>query len=220
LYSNSMIQSNFRKIQAEVAAAGADRPVKIIGASKTVQAEKLKEAYDLGMRSFGENRIQEAIPKIKTLPEDIEWHFIGHLQSNKVRDAVRYFSWIQSVDSSRLLHLIEKEASKQQKQISILFEVNLGGEETKHGLPPELLKEALETGRNLEHVRIEGLMAIPPFFEDPEQLRPYFRRLKELASMHPQLTELSMGMSHDYLVAIEEGATMVRIGTALFGERL
>jgi pyridoxal phosphate enzyme (YggS family) len=137
-----------------------------------------------------------------------------------VRDAVRYFSWIQSVDSSRLLHLIEKEASKQQKQISILFEVNLGGEETKHGLPPELLNEALETGRNLEHIRIQGLMAIPPFFEDAEQVRPYFRRLKELASMHPHLTELSMGMSHDYIVAIEEGATMVRIGTALFGERL
>jgi pyridoxal phosphate enzyme (YggS family) len=219
LYSNSMIQSNLSKIQAEVAAAAAGRAVKIIGASKTVPAEKLREAYNLGLRSFGENRIQEAIPKIKDLPENIEWHFIGHLQSNKVRDAVRHFSWIQSVDSSRLLLLIDKEAAKQQKQISVLFEINLGGEETKHGLSPELLKEALETGGNLEHARIQGLMAIPPFFEDPEQVRPYFRRLKDLASMHPALTELSMGMSHDYFVAIEEGATMVRIGTALFGER-
>jgi PLP dependent protein len=219
LYSNSMIQSNFNKIQAEVAAA-AGRAVKIIGASKTVPAERLREAYDAGMRSFGENRIQEAIPKILALPEDIEWHFIGHLQSNKVRDAVRYFSWIQSVDSSRLLHRIENEASKQQKQISILFEINVGGEETKHGMAPELLKQVLESSRNLEHARIRGLMAIPPFFEEADHVRPYFRRLKELASSHPALTELSMGMSHDYIVAIEEGATMVRIGTALFGERL
>jgi pyridoxal phosphate enzyme (YggS family) len=219
LYSNSMIESNFRKIQAEVAAAAAGRTVKIIGASKTVSTERIREAYDAGMRSFGENRIQEAIPKIKTLPNDIEWHFIGHLQSNKVREAVRYFSWIQSVDSSRLLQLIEKESSKQQKQISILFEINLGGEQTKHGLAPELLKQALESTANLKNVRIRGLMAIPPFFDDPARVRPYFRRLKELAAGHPALTELSMGMSHDYIVAIEERATMVRIGTALFGER-
>jgi PLP dependent protein len=219
LYSNSMIQSNFSKIQAEVTAAAVARTVKIIGASKTVPPEGLQEAYDAGLRSFGENRIQEAIPKIEALPQDIEWHFIGHLQSNKVRDAVRYFSWIQSIDSSRLLLLIDKEASKQQKQISILFEINLGGEETKHGLSPELLKEALQTGRNLKHVRVRGLMAIPPFFEDPEQVRPFFRRLKDLASTDPRLTELSMGMSHDYIVALEEGATMIRIGTALFGER-
>ena len=214
-----MIQSNFNKIQAEVAAAAAGRTVKIIGASKTVPPKRLQEAYEMGLRSFGENRIQEAIPKIKSLPQDIEWHFIGHLQSNKVRDAVRYFSWIQSVDSSRLLLLIDKEAAKQQKQISILFEINLGGEETKHGLPPESLKEALETGGDLQHVHVQGLMAIPPFFEDPERVRPYFRRLKDLASINPLLAELSMGMSHDYIVAIEEGATMVRIGTALFGER-
>ena len=219
MYSNSMIQSNFNKIQMEIAAAAAGRKVKIIGASKTVPPEKLQEAYDVGLRIFGENRIQEAIPKIEALPEDIEWHFIGHLQSNKVRDAVRYFSWIQSVDSLRLLNRINKEASKQQKQISILFEINLGGEETKHGLSPELLKEALEASKNLEHVRLQGLMAIPPFFEDPEQVRPYFRRLKELAAIHVALKELSMGMSHDYIFAVEEGATMVRIGTALFGER-
>jgi PLP dependent protein len=215
-----MIQSNFSKIQAEVAATSAGRAVKIIGASKTVPADTLFKAYDAGMRSFGENRIQEAIPKIKALPADIEWHFIGHLQSNKVRDAVRYFSWIQSVDSSRLLHLINKEASKQQKQISVLFEINLGGEETKHGLAPQLLKEVVKPAENLEHVRLCGLMAIPPYFKDANQVRPYFRRLRELASEHPALKELSMGMSHDYIVAIEEGATMVRIGTALFGERL
>jgi len=220
LYSNSMIQSNLSRIQAAVAAAAAGRAVKIIGASKTVSSERIREAYNTGMRSFGENRIQEAIPKIENLPDEIEWHFIGHLQSNKVRDAVRYFSWIHSVDSSRLLHLIDKEASKQQKQISILFEINLGGEETKHGLAPELLKEVLDASGNLDHVTIRGLMAIPPFFEDADKVRPYFRRLKELASTHPSLTELSMGMSHDYIVAVEEGATMVRIGTALFGERL
>ncbi|MCI0413415.1 YggS family pyridoxal phosphate-dependent enzyme [bacterium] len=214
-----MIQSNLSKIQAEVAAVAAGREVKIIGASKTVSSERVLEAYDVGMRIFGENRIQEAIQKIKDLPDDIEWHFIGHLQSNKVRDAVRHFTCIQSVDSLRLLRLIDQEASKQKKQISILFEINLGGEETKHGLDPEKLKEVLDASGNLENVSIRGLMAIPPLFEDPEQVRPYFRRLKELASVHPGLSELSMGMSHDYIVAIEEGATMVRIGTALFGRR-
>jgi len=212
-----MIESNYRKIQAEVAAVTRGRPVKIIGASKTMPPEKIKEAYDAGLHFFGENRIQEAIAKIPALPSDIEWHFIGHLQHNKVHEAVRYFSWIQSVDSLRLLQAIEKEAAKQQKKISLLLEINSGGEESKHGLKPQELGTLLK--ENLEWTEIRGLMAIPPFYEDPELIRPHFQELKNLAQFDPRLEELSMGMSHDYPVAIEEGATMVRIGTALFGER-
>lgn len=214
-----MIQSRLHAIQEEVAAAARQRPVKIIGASKTVSPDRIREAYEAGLRFFGENRIQEAIPKIQALPGDIEWHFIGHLQSNKVRDAVTYFSCIQSVDSARLLRKIDQESSRQEKRLSVLIEINLGGEESKHGLDPEMLDALMKGSAGLQGVDIKGLMAIPPFFEDPEKVRPYFRRLRELAYAFPQLSELSMGMSHDYIVAIQEGATMVRIGTALFGER-
>jgi PLP dependent protein len=212
-----MVQSNYRKIQAEVTAAAYGRAIKIIGASKTMPPEKIREAYDAGLRCFGENRIQEGIAKIPQLPSDIEWHFIGHLQRNKVPEAVRHFAWIQSVDSLRLLHAIEKEAAKQQKKMLLLLEINLGNEESKHGLKPEELGELLK--EKLEWAEIRGLMAIPPYYEDPEQARPHFRILRRLAESDSRLSELSMGMSHDYVVAVEEGATMVRIGTALFGER-
>jgi pyridoxal phosphate enzyme (YggS family) len=212
-----MIQSNYQRIRNEIAAAANGRPVKLIGASKTMAPEKIRQAYDSGLRCFGENRIQEAVAKIPVLPSDIEWHFIGHLQRNKVQEAVRFFSWIQSVDSQRLLNAIEKEAAKQQKRMLLLLEVNVANEQTKHGLLPEALKELLHT--KLEWTEIRGLMAIPPFYEDPELVRPHFQTLRELAASDPGLKELSMGMSHDYKVAIEEGATMVRIGTALFGKR-
>ena len=162
--------------------------------------------------------MQEGMAKIQSLPADIEWHFIGHLQTNKAREAVRFFSWIQSVDSLRLLNAIEKEATKQQKKMSLLLEINLGNEESKSGLDATQIEELIST--KLEWSGILGLMAIPPFFEDPEKARPYFQDLRKLAEPYPQLTEFSMGMSHDYVVAIQEGATMVRIGTALFGERL
>jgi pyridoxal phosphate enzyme (YggS family) len=213
-----MIESNYKRISDEIARAGKGRSVKLIGASKTMPAERIQEGYDAGMRFFGENRIQEGIPKIQSLPADIEWHFIGHLQTNKARDAVRYFSWIQSVDSLKLLNAIEKEAAKVQKQMSLLLEINLGNEETKGGLDSTQIEELIST--KLEWCAIHGLMAIPPFFENPEEVRPYFQTLRKLAEPYSQLTELSMGMSHDYIVAIEEGATIVRIGTALFGERL
>jgi pyridoxal phosphate enzyme (YggS family) len=214
-----MIESRLRKIQAEISAAAGSRTVKLIGASKTVSPGRIQEAFDSGLHCFGENRIQEAIPKIQKLPESIEWHFIGHLQSNKVRDAVTHFSWIQSVDSKRLLAKIDQEADKQKKSIVVLIEMNLGGEETKHGALPQDLEGILGSSQNLKNVEVRGLMAIPPFFENPEEVRPYFKQLRNLASKFPQLTELSMGMSHDYIVAVEEGATIVRIGTALFGER-
>jgi pyridoxal phosphate enzyme (YggS family) len=213
-----MIESNYKRIRDEISNASKGRTVKLIGASKTMPVERIQEAYDAGMRFFGENRIQEGVTKIQSLPADIEWHFIGHLQTNKAREAVRFFSWIQSVDSLRLLNAIEKEAAKQQKKMSLLLEINLGNEDSKSGIDPAQIQELIST--KLEWSRILGLMAIPPFFEDPETVRPYFQTLKQLAQPYPQLTELSMGMSHDYVVAIQEGATMVRIGTALFGERV
>jgi PLP dependent protein len=213
-----MAEHNYARIRAQVAVAAKDKLVKIIGASKAVSIDRIREVYDAGLHCFGENRIQEAVPKIQALPDDIEWHFIGHLQTNKTRDAVRYFSWIQSVDSERLLRAIEKEAAKEQKRMLLLIEINLGGEETKHGTDPAQLDQILTVAKNLEWCKIRGLMAIPPFFDNPGDVRPYFRRLRQLADEH-QLQELSMGMSHDYIVAIEEGATMVRIGTALFGQR-
>jgi PLP dependent protein len=214
-----MIESRLRKIQAEISAAQGSRTVKLIGASKTVSPDRIQEAFDFGLHCFGENRIQEAVPKIRKLPASIEWHFIGHLQSNKVRDAVSHFSWIHSVDSRRLLGKIDQEAVKQNKSIVALIEINLGGEDTKHGANPKDLESILQESENLKSVEVRGFMAIPPFSPDPEQMRPYFKRLRDLAAPFPKLTELSMGMSHDYIVAIEEGATIVRIGTALFGER-
>jgi pyridoxal phosphate enzyme (YggS family) len=218
LYSNSMVEHNYARIESQVAAAAKNRRVKIIGASKTVSTDRIHEVYDAGLRCFGENRIQEALPKIQNLPNDIEWHFIGHLQTNKAKDAVRHFAWIHSVDSERLLRTIEKEAAKQKKKMLLLIEINLGGEESKHGIEPSKLPPLLNVAKDLEWSEIRGLMAIPPFLENPEDVRPYFQKLNGLATPH-QLPELSMGMSHDYVIAIEEGATMVRIGTALFGER-
>ena len=214
-----MVETNLRRIQNEIAEIAGSRNVKLIGASKTVDAGRVRDAFNAGLRCFGENRIQEGIPKIQELPKEIEWHFIGHLQSNKARDAVRYFSWIHSIDSARLLTIVDKEAQKQQKRISALVEINLGGEETKNGARPDELQQIMDVSRSSENVNLCGLMCIPPFSDDPQQVRPYFKKLRELASRFPQLKELSMGMSQDYAVAIEEGATMVRIGTALFGAR-
>ncbi len=215
------IAGNWREILNAVG----DRNVKIIAVSKTHPAAKLRDAYEAGVRVFGENRIQEAIPKIQDLESwPLEWHFIGHLQTNKSRDAVRFFSWIHSIDSIKLLHQVEKEAMKQSKQINLLLEINLGGEESKSGTTEMNLPELLQAGKDLTWSHIRGLMTIPPFLEDVEKVRPYFQRLRELRNqylpVYPKLTELSMGMSHDYVAAIEEGATMVRIGTALFGERV
>ncbi len=218
--SDAVIKTNWQEILREVGS----RNVKIIAVSKTHPAAKLQEAYEAGIRVFGENRIQEAISKIQELGAlPLEWHFIGHLQTNKSRDAVRFFSWIHSIDSIKLLQHVEKEAVKQSKQINLLLEINLGGEESKSGTTEKELPDLLRAGKDLACSRIRGLMTIPPYMEDAEKVRPYFRRLRDLRDQYmleyPELTELSMGMSHDYIVAIEEGATMVRIGTALFGKR-
>jgi pyridoxal phosphate enzyme (YggS family) len=218
------VAANYRALRSAVDAAARERKVTIVGATKMVTPNRIQEAIGAGMRIFGENRVQEAAPKIEALSGfDIEWHFIGHLQSNKVALAVRHFACIQSVDSGRLLRSIEDQAGRQRKQMRLMLEVNLGGEESKHGLAPEDLAEVLRLGAQMRWCGVVGLMAIPPFFENPEEVRPFFRRLRELRDLHhpefPSLTELSMGMSHDCVIAVEEGATMVRVGTALFGER-
>lgn len=218
------VGSNVREALERIAIAARGRQVKLVAVTKTVAPDRIREAIAAGLRLAGENRIQEALPKIQALSDlQVEWHFLGHLQTNKVRDAVKHFACIQSVDSLRVLLEIEKEASRQQKKPELLLELNLGGEESKYGLTREQLPEALEAGEKLQWCRVAGLMLIPPFLEDQEMVRPYFRELREIREKYSgrfsALRELSMGMSHDYVTAVEEGATMVRIGTAIFGAR-
>ncbi|WP_297889300.1 YggS family pyridoxal phosphate-dependent enzyme [Sulfurihydrogenibium sp.] len=214
------------KIQKACERSGRKREdVILLAASKTQPIEKIIQAYQCGIRFFGENRVQEGIEKIEKLKDypDIHWHLIGGLQTNKVKYAVKYFEMIHSVDRKELVDEIEKRASKVGKIQEGLIEVNFG-EESKFGVKEENLKDLFEYILLKQHVKILGLMAIPPYFENPEDVRPYFRRLRLLKEnlekeFKVNLPHLSMGMSHDFEVAIEEGATIVRIGTALFGER-
>ncbi|HXF04692.1 MAG TPA: YggS family pyridoxal phosphate-dependent enzyme [Blastocatellia bacterium] len=200
--------------------------VRLIAVTKTVPVERIQEAIEYGVKDFGENRVQEAEKKISYLPQEVCWHFIGHLQSNKVRKAVPLFDWIQSVDSVHLAERLNRTAAEAGRRIPVLIQVALDREPTKHGIAPEDLGELARALASMPHLDVRGLMAIPPFFEDPQKVRPYFRKLAELlrdlneqAIFSQPLTELSMGMSHDFEIAVEEGATMVRIGTAIFGER-
>ncbi len=209
------------------AAIGAGRSpdgIKLIAVTKTVEIEKMKEAVDIGLRTFGENRVQEAQKKVLELMGGlIEWHLIGHLQKNKAKYAVGLFDFIHTIDSVELAEEINRQAEKIDKIQMVLVQVKLSAEETKHGVSEEDLVPLLKRVKEMTNLQLKGLMSIPPFFEDPEKARPYFRRLRELSDKAEKagcdMTELSMGMSNDFEVAIEEGATMVRIGTALFGER-
>jgi len=196
----------------------------LLAVSKTHPPETIREAADCGQLLFGENKIQEAKAKIPLCPGKCRWHFIGHLQSNKIRDAVELFELIQSVDSLALAREISKRCEQAAKRMPILLEVNVAGEASKFGYKPELLLAELNELNALPKIEIHGLMAIPPYTTEPEKARPYFRRLRELkeraeAMLGAPMPHLSMGMSGDFEVAIEEGATLVRIGTALFGPR-
>lgn len=205
--------------------------VKLIAVTKTVGIETIKEAIDAGLRVFGENRVQEAQKKISDLKfeisnSNIEWHLIGHLQKNKAKYAVQLFDLIHTVDSVELAEELNKQAGKIGKIQRVLVQIKLSEEETKHGISEDELTLLFEGINKLKNLKVEGLMTMPPFFEDPEKARPYFKRLREIRDninslriTHYALRELSMGMSNDFEVAIEEGATMVRIGTAIFGER-
>jgi pyridoxal phosphate enzyme (YggS family) len=217
----------------EEACRRAGRPagsVTLVGASKTQPASVLAAAFQAGIRVFGENRVQEGLAKSRELPSEtaraMEWHLIGPLQSNKVRAALDLFHIIHSVDRARIAEAIDREAGARGLAVSGLVEVNLGGEESKHGFPADRLAEEILPFSRLQHLRIAGLMAIPPQGEAAEASRPWFRRLRELRdglAARPEWVGfpgwLSMGMSDDFEVAIEEGATHVRVGTALFGPR-
>ena len=199
--------------------------IRLVAVSKTHPVERVAEAYEAGLRVFGENYVQEAEEKVRAFP-GAEWHLIGKLQANKVRKAVSLFGWIEAVDSPRLLAEISRRCAEAGKTMPVLIEVNLAGEGSKAGIPPEELQDLLSSAIALTGVRIRGLMAIPPMTEDPEASRPYFARLRELLDRCAstfgaagEMTELSMGMSSDFEAAIEEGATMVRVGTAIFGSR-
>jgi pyridoxal phosphate enzyme (YggS family) len=200
--------------------------VKLVAVTKTVQVPLIREAIDAGVVLFGENRVQEASDKIALLSSlPITWHLIGHLQTNKSRSAVELFELIHSLDSVKLAAALDRHGVALQKQVRVLVEVNLGGEPSKTGIPEHDLVPLLHTCRQFTHLTIEGLMAIPPFRRNPQDVRPFFRRLRllrdEAAKACPDypLRHLSMGMSLDYEIAIEEGATLVRVGTAIFEAR-
>ena len=217
------LADNLERIRARIEdacqrAGRAVDEVLLLGVTKTVPPETIDMAVAAGLTTFGENKLQEARAKIPLVSGRAHWHFIGHLQSNKAREAVTHFDLIQSVDSLKLAGELEKWAAHGGKNQSILLEVNVAGEASKQGLRPEDVPAAVAQINRLAHLEVRGLMTIPPFTANPEQARPFFRQLRILRDQLG-LPELSMGMSHDFEVAITEGATIVRIGAAIFGER-
>ena len=226
-----MLKENLEKVEENIQAAcdraGRKRDeVTLIAVSKTKPPHMLQEAYDLGVRIFGENKVQEIREKYEVLPKDIDWHMIGHLQRNKVKYIVGKVELIHSVDTYRLAEEINIQAKKQNVIVPILVEVNIAHEESKFGISAEDAILLVEEISKLENIRIKGLMTIAPYVENPEDNRLYFRKIKQLSvditnkNIDNVFMEiLSMGMTGDYMVAIEEGATMVRVGTGIFGER-
>ena len=226
-----LLCNNLKKVEANVEAAckkaGRDRKeVTLIAVSKTKPLEMLSTIYDQGIRDFGENKVQEMCDKMEQLPTDIRWHMIGHLQTNKVKYIVGRTALIHSVDSLHLAKEIEKQAAKKDVCVNILVEVNIAEEESKFGIHKEETMELVRQIAELPHVHICGLMTIAPFVENPEDNRMYFRGIRQLSVDianqnidNVDMEILSMGMTGDYMVAIEEGATMVRVGTGIFGER-
>lgn len=227
-----MIKENLAAVEQNMKAAceragRAREEVTLIAVSKTKPVSMLKEVYDTGIRTFGENKVQEMCQKMDELPEDIRWHMIGHLQRNKVKYIVGRVALIHSVDTYRLAEEINIQAKKKNITVPILVEVNIAGEESKFGTSAEDAMLLVEEIARLENVRIEGLMTIAPNVSDAEDNRLYFRKIKQLSvditnkNIHNvSMKILSMGMTGDYMVAIEEGATMVRVGTGIFGERI
>jgi PLP dependent protein len=215
------IRANLGRVQKAVAraCARADRSpdhVLVIAVSKTMEAERIRLAIEAGIAALGENRVQEAKEKIAALGHPVPWHLIGSLQTNKARDAARLFEWIHSVDRIELARELSRRAGD--RVLNVLLQVNLGDEPQKAGIAPAEVKRLAESVAGLPGLRVRGLMAIPPVAENPEHTRPHFRRLRELRD-ELGFEHCSMGMSADYEIAIEEGATMVRVGTAIFGPR-
>ena len=219
------LESIHQRIHAACARVGRDpAAVGLVAVSKGHPPEAVRAAADAGHILFGENKVQEAKAKIPLCPGRLRWHMIGHLQSNKCRDAVHFFQMIESIDSLALAQEIAQMADKQASTVPVLLEVNVAGEASKFGYPPARLLEELAQINALNRIEIHGLMTVAPWSPDPEKVRPIFRQLHELKKqcedlLGAPLPHLSMGMSGDFEVAIEEGATIVRIGTALFGPR-
>ena len=227
-----MVAENYRyvlkKVEEACVRSGRDpKDVTLIAVSKTKPVEMIEEAMEAGARVFGENKVQELCDKYEQLPKDLHWHLIGHLQRNKVKYIVDKAALIHSVDSLRLAQQISQEAQKKGVESDILIEVNVAEEESKFGLSTEEVIQMVEEISKLPSVHIKGLMTVAPFTDNPEENRPYFRNLKQLAVDIAEknidnvtMSVLSMGMTGDYEVAIEEGATMVRVGTGIFGARI
>jgi pyridoxal phosphate enzyme (YggS family) len=217
------IATNLEAVRERIARAAeraGRRPedVLLIGVSKTVDVERIRAGVAAGLRALGENRVQEAKAKVEVLGRPVEWHLIGHLQTNKVRDAVELFDVVHSLDRLDLARELDRRAHGRGRPLRTLLQVNVGGEESKGGFGPDDVPAALDEVGRLPGLRVVGLMTIPPIVSDAEAARPWFRMLAGLAK-RAGVTELSMGMSADFEVAIEEGATMVRVGTAIFGPR-
>ena len=228
-----MIAENYQKVLDEIEAAKArrtrvpkDAPVQLIAVTKNHDVEAMREAIDAGATDVGENRVQEAMKKLPILDREVTWHLIGHLQTNKAKHAVEHFSLIHSVDTPHLARAIDKEAAKIGKVQDILVQVNLAKEDSKSGVYKEDLRPLLELTDELPNVCLRGLMLIAPNYDDVEQCRPLFhemyeifQKVKEFPFQTANITYLSMGMTHDYRIAVEQGANMVRVGTAIFGPR-
>ncbi len=225
------ISNNLKRVREKIAKAASKvgrnpQDVQLVSVSKTVDIKRIKQAIEAGATILGENYIQEAKKKIEEIGQDVRWDFIGHLQSNKVKYAVDLFEMIHSVDRLSLAQEINKAAEKKKKQVRILVQVNISGEEAKSGIDPGGVISLVREIASLPNLSLEGLMTMPPYFDDPDKARPYFTSLRELRDKilmenieGISLKELSMGMSGDFGVAIEEGSTLIRVGTAIFGER-
>lgn len=223
------IAENLERVREQIAQVAAkagrsDEDVELVAISKTYGAEKIREAVEAGQSLFGESRVQEARAKIPELPSNLRWHFVGHLQKNKIRHALPLFELIHSVDSLALAQDANRIAEEEGMHPRVLLEVNVAGEGSKFGFKPDTLRTEMETLLALNRLSIEGLMTIPPLAPEAEGSRKYFVALRELrdaleTEFRAKLPHLSMGMTNDFAIAIEEGATLVRVGTAIFGER-
>lgn len=220
------VKKNIEESMAKRTGIFKDDPVQLVAVTKNHDVEAMREAIDAGVTIVGENRVQEAVEKHEKLDRDVTWHLIGHLQTNKVKQAVKNFDLIHSVDSEHLLDAVDTAAGKIHKVQNILIQVNLAKEESKFGIYKEDLPFLLQKADQMKHVHLMGLMCIAPNYENVEECRPLFREMREIFDklqmfplMNSEMKWLSMGMTHDYQIAIEEGSNLVRIGTAIFGPR-
>ncbi len=229
---NGTLAKRFNEVRKRIdlAAKKAGRnpsEIKLVSVSKTHPIETLRDGLEVGIKVFGENKVQEGVSKIEEIGKDkAEWHLIGHLQKNKARKVMQNFDVIHTLDSLKLAKRLERIAEEEKKELSVLAQVDLAGEETKSGVKEEDLPELAEFLKSCNYLKFDGLMIIPPFFSDAEKVRPFFNELRQLRdklgvqkAFANDTGELSMGMSHDFEIAIEEGATIVRVGTAIFGVR-